>query len=116
MVLAAPARDACHVKTKEETISAALVAPDPHAERQEPDPRGRFAVHSREGQLGVVKAVLSVPRLLLLDSPQARGGVLLIPFEAIEQIRVDERSILLRPAREALELAVERSASGRNGD
>ena len=116
MVPAAPARDACHVKTNEQTLSTALVAPSSRAERRAPDPRGRFTVHSGEGQLGVLKAVLSVPRLLLLDSPQTRGGVLLIPFEAIEQIRVDERTILLRPAREVLELAVERSASRRDGD
>ena len=104
------------MKTKTvHTIPTTLVAPEPHPQRHAPDPRDRFAVHSREGQLGVLKAVLSVPRLLLLDSPQTRGGVLLIPFEAIEQIRVDERTILLRPASEALELAVERSASGRSG-
>jgi len=53
--------------------------------------------------------------LLLVDAPRVRGGVLLIPFEAIEQIRVDQRTILLRPAREALELAAPRSASRRDG-
>jgi hypothetical protein len=55
--------------------------------------------------------VLTAPRLLLLDAPQAPGGLLLIPFDAIEQVRVDERTILLRPAREVL---VGRPASRRD--
>ncbi len=116
MVERAPARNAWRVKTKTgHTIPSTLVAPDPHPQRQAPDPCGRFAVRSREGQLGVLKAVISGPRLLLLDAPQVPGGVLLFPFEAIEQIRVDERTILLRPAGEALELADGRSASRRDG-
>jgi hypothetical protein len=116
MAQAAPARDAWRVKTKSaQTIPTTLVAPDPHPQRQAPDPRGRYAVQSGEGRLGVLKAVISGPRLLLLDAPQVPGGVLLIPFEAIEQIRVGERTILLRPAREALELAGERSASRGDG-
>jgi hypothetical protein len=53
--------------------------------------------------------------LLLLDAPQVPGGMLLIPLEAIEQIEIDERTILVRPAREALELANERFASRRDG-
>lgn len=116
MVQRAPARNAWHVKTATgPTIPTTLVASDLHPGREAPDPRGRYAVHSRKGQLGVLKAVLSVPRLLLLDAPQGPDGVLLIPFEAIEQIRVDERTILVRPAREALQLAGERSASRRDG-
>lgn len=104
MVQAAPARNACRVQTKTgHTIPAALVVPDVQVQRPAPDPRGRYAVHGREGQLGVLQAVLSAPRLLLLDAPQAPGGLLLVPFEAVEQIRVDERTILLRPAREVLE-------------
>jgi hypothetical protein len=112
MVPAAPARDACRVKTKTgHTIPAALVAPDAQPQRPAPDPRGRYAVHGSEGQLGVLQAVLTAPRLLLLDAPQAPGGLLLIPFDAIEQVRVDERTILLRPAREVL---VGRPASRRD--
>jgi len=115
MVQAAPARDAWHVKTKTaQTAPTALVIPEPHPQRQAPDPRGRYAVRSREGHLGVLKAVISGPRLLLLDAPQVPGGVLLIPFEAIEQIRIDKRTVLLRSACEALELASGRSASRRD--
>ena len=72
-------------------------------------------MRSREGHLGVLKAVLPAPRLLLLDAPQVPGGMLLIPLEAIEQIEIDERTILVWPAREALELANERFASRRDG-
>jgi hypothetical protein len=92
MVHAAPARNACVVTTKAD----------------------RYAVHSREGHLGVLKAVLPAPRLLLLDAPQVPGGLLLVPLEAIEQIEMDERTILVRPAREALELGG-RFASRRDG-
>lgn len=63
----------------------------------------------------MLKAVLPAPRLLLLDAPQVPGGVLLIPLEAIERIEIDERTILVRPAREALELATGRRASRRDG-
>jgi hypothetical protein len=97
------------------TIPTTLVERDSRRQRQAPDPRGRYVVRSGKGQLGVLKAVLSAPRLLLLDAPQVPGGVLLIPFEAIEQIKMDERTILLRPAREALELAGGRSAKRRDG-
>lgn len=115
MVQRAPARNAWRVKTTTgQTIPTTPVAPFPHPQRQAPDPRGRYAVHSREGQLGVLKAVLSVPRLLLLDAPQVPGDVLLIPFEAIEQIKVDERTILVRPVREALQLTSEPSAGRRD--
>ena len=105
MVQAAPARNACRVRTETgHTLPTTLAAPDARPERPAPDRCGRYAVHGREGQLGVLQAVLSAQRLLLLDAPQAPGGVLLIPFEAIEQIRVDERTIRLRPARDLLEL------------
>jgi hypothetical protein len=74
-----------------------LPAPNAPPRRQAPDPRGRFAVRDGSVEIGVLKAVLSAPRLLLLDAPQARDDMLVIPFDAIEQIRVDERTILLWP-------------------
>jgi hypothetical protein len=97
----APSSDAWGVKTETgHTIPAPLPAPDAQPRRQAPDPWGRFAVRDGAGEIGVLKAVLSGPRLLLLDATQARDGVLLVPFDAIEEIRVDERTILLRPGRE----------------
>lgn len=116
MAQRAPARNAWHVKTTTgPTIPTTLVAADPHPQRHATDPRGRYAVYSGQGQLGVLKAVLSAPRLLLLDAPQVPDGVLLIPFEAIEQIKVDERTILVRSAREALQHTGGRSAGRRDG-
>jgi ABC-type proline/glycine betaine transport system ATPase subunit len=102
MARRATARDARGMKTRTDRVMAR-------------DPRGRYVVHSREGRLGVLRAVLSAPRLLLLDAPQSPDGVLLIPFEAIELINIDARTVLVRPAREALELADERSAGRRDG-
>jgi hypothetical protein len=75
-----------------------------------------LTVCSREGRLGLLKAVLWEPRLLLLESPQGPGRFLLIPFEAIEQLDRDRRTILLRPAREALDLAAARADRLRDGD
>lgn len=53
--------------------------------------------------MGFLEAVLHEQRLLVLRAPQVRGGVLLIPFEAIERVDRARREILLRPAREALD-------------
>src|ERR1051325_11128691 len=101
MVQTAPVRNAWRVRADtEQTTPTTLAAPGPHPRRAAPDPRGRYSVQSGGAELGVLKAVISVPRLLLVDAPQVPGGVLLIPYEAIEQIRVDERTILLRSARE----------------
>jgi hypothetical protein len=52
----------------------------------------------------------------MLDAPQEPDGILLIPFEAIDWIDVHERRILLLPARDALELAAQRSPTARGGD
>ena len=116
MVRQATTRNARCVKTNSgPAITTTPVPRDSRRERHARDPRGRYTVHSREGQLGVLKAVLSAPRLLLLDAPQAPGGVLLIPFEAIDEINIVERSVSLRPARESLVLAGNRPASPRRG-
>lgn len=116
MAQAVPARDACCVNTLTcHTIGGTSDAPDPHARRQTPDPRGRYVVHSAGGRIGVLKAVLSVPRLLLVDAPQVSGGDLLIPFDAIEQIRVDDRTILVRSVHEALDLAGDPPERRRDG-
>jgi hypothetical protein len=113
MAECAPSRDAWGAKTETgPTISAPLPAPEAQPRRQTPDPWGRFAVRDGAGEIGVLKAVLPGPRLLLLDPPQARDGVLLVPFDAIEQIRVDERTILLRTEREAFELAIDATPQG----
>lgn len=70
-----------------------------------PDARGRYVVYEAGRRLGVLKAVLSVPRLLLLDAPQSPGGTILVPFDAIEQIDVDERTIRLSPGHDVIEVS-----------
>lgn len=76
----------------------------------------RYWVYGSDGRLGFLRSVLSIPRLLMLDAPQEPDGILLIPFEAIDWIDVHERRILLLPARDALELAAQRSPTARGGD
>src|ERR1051326_1032963 len=99
MVRDARTRNAWGVNVSPGTRSTPVEALDPHRQRQAlgaSTPSLPFAVRSRQGRIGRLKAVLWKPCLLLVDAPRVRGGVLLIPFEAIEQIRVDQRTILLR--------------------
>lgn len=64
-----------------------------------------LAVRSRQGHLGHLTALLFEPRLLLISAPQVPGGILLVPFEAIQQVDWERGDVLLHPARESLEHA-----------
>ena len=66
---------------------------------------GPVEIRNEHGRVGFLETVLSERRLLLVHAPHVRCGVLLIPFEAVERVDRDGREILLRPAREALEVA-----------